>query len=130
VTWTTAPDAQIARGEYQEFALATDALPAAGEVLLPLTQACSDGTVVHWADPSAPGKAQPEPPVPGFTITAATGTGAGTSSAPPTQAPGKAAPVATAADGTAGVLGGAALLLSLFAAGLALLGRRQGRESP
>jgi uncharacterized protein YcnI len=128
VTWTAQPDTQIAPGQYQEFALATDALPAAGEVVLPVAQVYSDGTVVHWADPRVPGKAEPEHPAPAFIITAATGTGAGAVSALNAQAPGNVAPAATAADGTARGLGGAGLLVSVLTAGLVLLRRRPRGE--
>jgi uncharacterized protein YcnI len=126
LTWTAQPGNKIAPGEYQEFAFATDALPSAGQMVLPAAQFYSDGTVTHWAEPAVPGKAEPEHPVPAFTVTTATGTGASASATPAAnaQALGKTAPAATATDTTARVLGGAALLVALVAAGLLLPRRR------
>jgi uncharacterized protein YcnI len=123
VTWTAQPGNKIAPGEYQDFSFATDALPAAGEMLLPVAQHYSDGTVVNWTDPTVPGKAEPEHPAPAFTVAAATATGA----APPaadTQASGKTAAVATTTDSTARVIGAVSLLVALVAAALVLLRRR------
>jgi uncharacterized protein YcnI len=128
LTWTAQSGTQIAPGQYQEFALSTDALPAAGEVVLPVAQVYSDGAVVLWAEPSVPGKAEPEHPAPTFTITAATESGAGDKSAASTQAPHSSSPDATSADGTARMLGGGGLLLSVFAVGLVLATRRPRRE--
>lgn len=127
LTWTAQPGNAITPGEYQEFAFATDALPAAGEMVLPAAQFYSDGTVTHWTEPTVPGKAEPEHPAPAFTVIAATGTSAAATPAANTRALGKTAPVATT-DSTARVLGGAALLVSLVAAGLVLLRRRAKAE--
>jgi periplasmic copper chaperone A len=126
VTWTAEPGAAIAPGQYQEFAFATDALPAAGQMLLPAAQFYSDGSVTHWSEPTVAGKPEPEHPVPAFLVTAPDPTVASASSiaAAGAQVTGKAAPTATATDGTARVLGGAALLLALLVGGLVLLGRR------
>jgi periplasmic copper chaperone A len=128
LTWVAQPGTQIAPGQYQEFAFATDALPAAGEVALPVAQVYSDGTVVRWDEPSLPGKAEPEHPAPTFTITAATGIGAGVTSVVSTLGLGAGSTRATATDGTARFLGVAGLLVSVFAAGLALAGRRPKRD--
>ena len=124
LTWTAQPGNKIAPREYQEFAFATDALPAAGEMVLPADQFYSDGTVTHWTETTVPGKAEPEHPAPAFTVIAAAETGASAPPAASTQASGKSTPVATTTDNTARVLGGAALLASLVAAGLVLLHRR------
>lgn len=124
VTWTAQPGNKIAPGEYQNFSFATDALPAAGEMVLPVAQYYSDGTVVHWTEPTVPGKAEPEHPAPVFTVTAATATDASATPAANTQASGKTAPAATTTDSTARVLGGVGLLVALVAAGLVLLRRR------
>ena len=123
VTWTALPDKRIAPGEYQNFYLATDALPAAGEMVLPVAQYYSDGTVVSWTEPAVPGKAEPEHPAPAFTVTAATEATAAPAGG--TQALGATAPVATTTtDNTARVLGGLALLVAVVAGGLVLLLRR------
>src|ERR1035437_4740658 len=127
VTWTALPPDKIAPGEYQNFYLATDALPAAGEMVLPVAQYYSDGTVVHWTEPTVAGKAEPEHPAPVFTVTAASATEASASPTPSamTQASGTNTPVATTTtDNTARVLGGIALLVAVVAGGLVLLRRR------
>jgi len=125
VTWTAQPGNKIAPGEYQEFSFATDALPAAGEMLLPAAQYYSDGSVTHWTEPTVPGKAEPEHPVPAFTVTPANATEAGVATpAVNAQAPGKTTSAATATDSTARALGGAALLVAVVVGGLVLLRRR------
>ena len=126
VTWTAQSGNKIAPGEYQEFAFATDALPAAGVMLLPAAQFYSDGTVTHWTELTLPAKAEPEHPVPAFTVTAPPATGVNSTSTPAAgvQASGTTPPAATTTDGTARVLGAAALLVGVIAAGLVLLGRR------
>lgn len=108
---------------YQNFSFATDALPAAGEMVLPVAQYYSDGTVVNWTEPAVAGQAEPEHPAPMFTVTAATGATA--APAATTQASGTSTPVATTtADNTARVLGGVALVVAVVAGGLVLLRRR------
>ena len=124
VTWTAQPGNKIAPGEYQDFSFASDALPAAGEMVLPVGQFYSDGTVVHWTEPTVAGKAEPEHPAPAFTVTAATETAAIAAPKASTQAAGTTAPVATTTDSAARVLGGAALLVAVIAGGLVLLRRR------
>jgi uncharacterized protein YcnI len=124
VTWTALPGGKIAPGEYENFYLATDALPAAGEMVLPVAQYYSDGTVVRWAEPTVAGKAEPEHPAPVFTVTAASATDAGPTPAGATQASGKTATVAKTTDDTARALGGVALLSAVVAGGLVLLRRR------
>jgi uncharacterized protein YcnI len=126
VTWTAQPGNKIAPGEYQEFAFATDALPAAGEIRLPAAQYYSDGTVTRWTEPTLAGKAEPEHPVPAFTVTAAISRSAGVRATPAVsaKASGTPAPVATATDGTARALGGAALVVAVAVGGLVLLRRR------
>jgi len=126
VTWTALPGNKIAPGEYQNFYLASDALPAPGEMVLPVAQYYSDGTVVHWTEPTVPGKAEPEHPAPVFTVTAASATEASATPAATTQASGTTAPAAKTTDNTARVLGGIALLVALVAGGLVLLRRRPG----
>jgi uncharacterized protein YcnI len=128
VTWTAQPGNKIAPGQYQEFAFATDALPAAGQMLLPAAQFYSDGSVTHWSEPTVAGRPEPEHPVPAFLVTAPSPAGAGASASTTATAgapaAGQAAPTATATDGTARLLGGAALLVALLVGALVLLGRR------
>ena len=131
VTWTALPGYKIAPGEYQNFYLATDALPAAGEMVLPVAQYYSDGTVVQWTEPTVAGKPEPEHPAPVFTITPAAATDATTATATPavnTRASGTSTPAATTSDNTARVLGGLALLVAVVAGALVLLRRRPKAE--
>jgi uncharacterized protein YcnI len=131
VTWTAQPGNKIAPGEYQEFSFATDALPAAGEMLLPAAQYYSDGSVTHWTEPTVPGKAEPEHPVPAFTVTPATATEASVAATPAvnSQPSGKTETAATTTDSTARLLGGAALLVAVIVGGLVLLRRRPTSDS-
>jgi len=128
VTWTALPGYKIAPGEYQNFYLATDALPAAGEMVLPVAQYYSDGSVVHWTEPTVAGKPEPEHPAPVFTVTPASATEASATPAASTRASGTSAPAATTSDSTARVLGGIALVVALVAGGLVLLRRRPKRD--
>jgi uncharacterized protein YcnI len=129
VTWTAQPGNKIAPGEYQNFYLATDALPAAGEMVLPVAQYYSDGTVVNWTEPTVAGKAEPEHPTPNFTVTAASATDASGAPGANTQASGTSTPVATkTTDNTARVLGGVALLVAVAAGGLVLFRRRPNAD--
>jgi len=127
VTWTAAAGAGIAPGQFQEFALDVGPLPAAGtRVLLPTVQTYSDGEVVSWTQPQAPGAPEPEHPAPAFTTTAAVAD----DDAPAPATTAAAAPAATPAasggdssDGLARGLGAAGLVLGVVALALALRGR-------
>jgi len=125
VTWTAQPGSKIAPGQYQEFAFATDALPAAGEMILPAAQYYSDGMVTQWTEPTLPGKAEPEHPAPAFAVRAATATGDSSAATPAasSQASSTSVPAAASADSTARVLAGAALLIAVAVGGLVLLRR-------
>lgn len=95
-------------------------------MVLPVAQYYSDGTVVHWTEPTVAGEAEPEHPAPVFTVTAASATEASASPtlAASTQASGTSAPTATTTDNTARLLGGLALGVAVVAGGLVLLRRR------
>ena len=72
VTWTaSSPAAAVAPGQYQEFAISAGPLPTPGQLLLPVAQTYSDGTVVNWNQPQESGKQEPEHPAPQFVVTAA-----------------------------------------------------------
>jgi uncharacterized protein YcnI len=126
VTWTAQPGNWIAPGQYQEFAFATDALPAAGEVLLPATQYYSDGSVTHWSDPALPSGAEPEHPVPGFLATVPGAAVPDATAAALGQASQGTPPAGGATDDWARALGGVALLVALVTGALAL---RRGRPT-
>ena len=126
VTWNALPGTKIAPGQYQNFSFATAALPAAGEMVLPVAQYYSDGTLVNWTEPTVAGKAEPEHPAPVFTVTVASSTDATAVPAATTQASAASTPVATTTtDNTARVLGGLALLLAAVVAGALVMTRRR-----
>ena len=130
VTWTALPGYKIAPGQYQNFYLASDALPAAGQMVLPVAQYYSDGTVVHWTEPTVAGKAEPEHPAPVFTVAAASATEAGANAKPAANAVASPASTqaATTSDSTARVLGGIALVVAVVAGALVLLRRRPSTD--
>ena len=115
VTWQAQPGTRIDPGQYQDFDISAGPLPAAGTVALPAVQTYSDGTVVRWDQPTPAGGAEPEHPAPELVVTAAAATGTG------------AAPPGDGADPVARILAGAALLVALIGAVLAVMGRRRTR---
>lgn len=122
VTWTARPGTNIGPDEYQEFDLSVGPLPSPGLVLLPATQTRSDGSLVHWDQPTPASGVEPEHPAPSFTVTAATAASGHDSAR---TAPGNAPQVANAGDNVARTLGGIAVVLALAAAGLAVADRRR-----
>jgi uncharacterized protein YcnI len=118
VTWTAAPGTGIGPDQFALFRISVK-LPDAKTISLPATQTYSDGTVVKWDQPTPPGGAEPENPVPEIALTgskAAGDDGMSMAAAQPTAAP---------ADGTARWLAGGALALSVIAVGAAVLVRRR-----
>jgi uncharacterized protein YcnI len=71
ITWTASPAAALGPDQYQDFSIAVAPLPSPGELIFPVTQIYSDGTVVHWDQPSPAGQPEPEHPAPSFVVTAA-----------------------------------------------------------
>ncbi len=129
VTWTAAPNGGIPVDQFGLFRISVK-LPDTDTVSFPAIQTYADGSVVQWDQPPQPGGAEPSNPVPMLTLTEST-TPPPTHHANPssTTAPtGGAAPQAqkprAAADNTARVLGGAALLLGAVGIGVALMVRR------
>jgi uncharacterized protein YcnI len=123
VTWTADEAHQLGQHEYQTFSISVGRLPAAGTtVALPATQSYSDGTVVDWNEPAAPGQAEPKHPAPSFVTTAAE-EGAGAPA--DTAAVAATTPVTAAADNTLGIAGLGAGLLGL-ALGTAAFVRTRG----
>ena len=120
VTWTAETGPGIRPGEYQVFSVWAGPLPRSGTVTLPATQTYSDGTVVHWDQPTPTSGQEPEHPAPSFQVTAAHADAAPTASS--TSDPGSS-------DGTARWLAGGALLAALTAmalGALALVSSRRG----
>lgn len=122
ITWTASAAAALGPDQYQDFSLAVAPLPSPGELVFPVTQTYSDGTVVHWDQPSPAGKPEPDHPAPAFVVTAAA-----PDSATGAAAPGQSAATATSAptDLLARWLAGAALVLAALGLGATLLGRRR-----
>lgn len=115
VTWRATDDsARIAPGQYQDFALQAGPLPTSGTVTFAAVQTYSDGTVVDWDEPQAPGQAEPDNPAPSFTITAPAKTAR---SGPQDR------------DHPARWLAGAALVISILALVAALARPRPRRRS-
>lgn len=129
VTWTASSGGAIAPGQYQTFAISAGPLPAPGQLLLPVAQTYSDGSVVEWADPQAAGAPEPEHPAPSLEVTAAVaGGGDGDSPAAPAEAASATTPTSGSSgsgDALARWLSGAALVVALGAVGLQLTRRRR-----
>lgn len=124
VTWTARPGTQIGPDQYQEFDLSVGPLPSPGLVLMPATQTMSDGSVVHWDQPTPASGVEPEHPAPSFTVTAAT-VASGHDSAAAAASTGATDQDSAGGDTLARTLGGIAVVLALGAAGIAVAGRRR-----
>ncbi|HEV2638290.1 MAG TPA: YcnI family protein [Actinocrinis sp.] len=134
VDWT---GGTIVPGQYQDFSISVDPLPAdATQLVFKAVQTYSNGDVVRWIDLSAPGQPDPDHPAPVLALTPAgsdsdsagtTGTSTGPANTPDTAVPPAAAGTNTTTGasstssgnglGIAGLIVGA---LGLLAAGYAL----------
>ena len=118
VTWR---GGQILPGQYQDFSVSADPLPAGvGQLAFKAIQTYSNGDVVRWIDLPQPGQPAPEHPAPVLTLTPA-----GAPAPPPAR------PRLAAGDGLADTPAGqgtGTAALALGAAGLAagLLGLAAG----
>jgi len=65
----TATGTGIGDGEFQRFTLSAGPLPDVGQVLLPVSQSYSDGSVVEWDEPTPASGEEPEHPAPTLYIT-------------------------------------------------------------
>ena len=130
VTWT-ATDGGIRPNQFQDFNLSLGQLPESGELVFNALQTYSSGEKVNWNQVAADPSVEPEHPAPILTITPATA-GEGSATADRGSQVGQdeqVNPVAqsdNASNSTVAlILSGAALVLSLVAAVLALhRGRR------
>jgi uncharacterized protein YcnI len=120
VTWTAAPGTGIGADQFALFRISVTLPDGAKTVSFPATQTYSDGTVVKWDQPTPPGGAEPENPVPELALTGAKG-GAGDDHPMPSA---QAAAPATV-DSSARWLAGGALALGAVAVGTALVVRRR-----
>lgn len=72
VTWTaTGPASGIPPEQYQDFDLSVGPFPAKGTMTFTVDQYYSDGSVVHWDQPTPTGGQEPEHPAPVLTLAAA-----------------------------------------------------------
>jgi hypothetical protein len=72
VTWTaTGPASGIPPEQYQDFDLTVGPFPAKGTMTFTVDQYYSDGSVVHWDQPTPAGGVEPEHPAPVLTLAAA-----------------------------------------------------------
>lgn len=118
VTWTAAPGTGIPADQFALFRISVK-LPDTKTISLPATQTYSDGTVVKWDQPTPPGGAEPERPVPEVALT-------GTKAADDDHKPGMAPSAQAApADNTSRWLAGGALLVSAIAVVTVFLVRRR-----
>lgn len=128
ITWTAeSKDAQIAPGEYQEFAISGGPLPEPGTLVLPAEQTYTDGEVVDWAEGPTEGE-EPEHPAPVVEVTEAEeGHGHGAEEAAEDDDTTTAATASgDSSDTPARALGGLALVVALVGVGItALTGRRR-----
>jgi uncharacterized protein YcnI len=120
VTWTAAPNGGIGADQFGLFRLAVK-LPDTDTVSFPAAQTYADGTVVHWDQQPLPDGSEPEHPVPMLALA--------TAPAGPHQHHGSPSPAPTAtrsaaADNTARLLAGAALVVAAGGVALALIRRR------
>lgn len=119
VTWTAAPDAGIAADQFALFRLSVT-LPDTDTVSFPATQTYADGTVVKWDQPPLPDGGEPEHPASVLALAAGTAShghhAASSQASEPVRRP--------AADNTARLLGGAALVVAALGVAIALMRRR------
>ncbi|BBY62143.1 YcnI family protein [Mycolicibacterium helvum] len=128
ITWTAAPGAGIAPDQFVLFRVAAT-LPTGASASFPTTQTYSDGTVVHWDQPTPAGGTEPEHPVPILTLGTTPHEAADQPSATVSASPAPAAPAASASapasDNTSRWLAGAALVIAAASVAITLVTRRR-----
>jgi uncharacterized protein YcnI len=120
VTWTAAPNGGIGPDQFGLFRLSVK-LPDTDAVSFPAAQTYADGTVVNWDQQPLPDGSEPEHPVPTLSLATAP---AGPHQHHGSPSPTPAAARSTAADNTARLLGGAALVIAAAGVAIALIRRR------
>jgi uncharacterized protein YcnI len=134
VTWT-ATQGGVRPGQFEDFELSLGQLPESGTLNFTALQTYSTGEQVRWNEVATDGSAEPEHPAPSLTITAPEGEGAANTEQTSAESA-SGSDGGSDADAAAGtddgslpvlptVLSGAALVVALAAAGLAL---RRGRS--
>lgn len=115
VTWTSSPGIGITPDQFALFRISVT-LPDEPTVNFPTTQTYSDGQVVHWDQPTSPGGAEPEHPMPVLALALP---------APkPQDNPEPSSPPSTA-DNSGRWLAGGALVMAAIAVVAAIQARRR-----
>ncbi|MGY1985215.1 YcnI family protein [Blastococcus sp. SYSU DS0669] len=127
ITWTAAPGAGIAPGQYQSFSISAGPIPEVDELTFPAIQTYDDGTEQAWIEPTVEGQDEPESPAPVLMLSGAADHGGGAAEASTDV---DEASAAQTSDGsglamTALVVGGLGLLAGVAALVLALGSRRR-----
>ena len=136
ITWTAEPGTQIAPGQFQEFTIATEAVPDTGRILFPTHQTYSDGSVVDWTEQTPASGKEPEHPAPTLYVKdqppAESGSAAASGDTTPTAtASGSAASAGASGPGSdplAIALGLGGLALGAVALVVAVVALTRGRE--
>jgi uncharacterized protein YcnI len=112
ITWTAATGGGIPPEQYQDFVISAGPLPAKGTMVFTVDQFYSDGTVIHWDQPSPAGKPEPEHPAPVLTVSNPSGS--------------------SSSDTLARVLGVAGLVVGIVGLGVGnvIVRRRSGGTKP
>jgi uncharacterized protein YcnI len=123
VTWT---GGKIPPGQYQDFSVSADPLPAGTtQLVFKALQTYSNGDIVRWIDVPQPGQAEPEHPAPVLTLTRATAD----SAARTASLPGTPAAASGGSDGTARALGIAGLTAGVVGLGFGVAAVLRGRRA-
>jgi uncharacterized protein YcnI len=138
VTWTATDGTGIRPGQYKDFNLSLGPLPKSGELVFRAVQTYSSGEKVNWNEVSADKSVEPEHPAPVLAIAPAAAetnapapsSASGADGTTPKAAAASPSTVTASNNDTSGAisigLSGAALVVSLLAAGLAW---RRGRTA-
>jgi uncharacterized protein YcnI len=126
ITWTAnTAAAAIQPGQFQEFDLSLDTLPAAKQVVFKALQTYANGDIVRWIDAPNPDGTEPAHPAPVLTLVADSGatptapaSGGGTGAAAPASTSG------SSGGSTGTVLGIIAIVLAAGALALGYLNYR------
>ncbi len=127
----TAQDGGIGPREFASFDVLVGPVPDVGSISFTVVQTYSDGTIVRWDQPTAPGAGAPDYPAPTIQIAEADAT-SGVSSSDSTTANDDGQLSTTVRDDTDGIarlLGAAAIMLALVAIGVGV-NRRRPPASP
>jgi uncharacterized protein YcnI len=127
VTWTAGAGQGVAPGEFNEFELSVGPFTkGTSSLTLPVVQTYSDGTVVHWDQPTPASGKEPEHPAPTLDLVTTTDPATPSAQDPATTAAETSATVGgDQSDGLARWLGGVGLAFGVAALVIALLSTRR-----